>query len=94
MIGRSAPHAALTRARQCTADAPFPSCGHMLTKKGSWFKTIGHYRCEGCLEDIPLSYEAKVQLFDDHANLKSPPARTVRRRRKIGRRIKLPTSAS
>jgi hypothetical protein len=73
-----------------------PSCGHMLTKKGSWFRSIGHYRCEGCLEDIPLSYEAKVQLFDDHANPKSPPARIVRRRRrrrKIGRRIKLPASA-
>lgn len=48
---------------------PCPNCGHKLEKKGNWFKIKTSYRCEACHEDIPLRYEAKLKLFDDHAHL-------------------------
>jgi transposase-like protein len=48
---------------------PCPHCGHKLEKKGSWFQSIGHYRCEACRQETAMEYDAKVELFEAQAHL-------------------------
>jgi endogenous inhibitor of DNA gyrase (YacG/DUF329 family) len=44
---------------------PCPYCGHVLDKKGSWFQHISLYKCGGCQKQVQMTYEAKVELFDN-----------------------------
>jgi transposase-like protein len=44
-------------------------CGHPLIKKGAWFLTAAHFRCEGCKREVTVTYSDKVALFDKHAHL-------------------------
>jgi transposase-like protein len=46
-----------------------PHCGHELERKGSYFQTVGHYRCETCEGQVRIGYEDKVELFEKHAHL-------------------------
>ena len=46
---------------------PCPHCQHPLRKTGSWFQSVRRYRCEGCGELVPLTYEDKVKMFAEHA---------------------------
>jgi|HubBroStandDraft_6_1064221.scaffolds.fasta_scaffold1321194_2 transposase-like protein len=48
---------------------PCPHCGHTLEKKGSWFQTVGRYRCEACQQEVSIRYDDKVKLFEAHAHL-------------------------
>jgi transposase-like protein len=47
---------------------PCPHCGHKQEKKGSWFQTIGHYRCPSCGHSVQITYEDKVGLFEANAH--------------------------
>jgi predicted RNA-binding Zn-ribbon protein involved in translation (DUF1610 family) len=47
---------------------PCPHCGHKQEKKGSWFKTIGHYTCPSCGHSVQLGYDAKIRLFEANAH--------------------------
>jgi transposase-like protein len=49
--------------------SPCPHCRHRLEKKGGWFQSVSHYRCGACHQEVSVSYEDKVKLFDDHAHL-------------------------
>jgi hypothetical protein len=40
-----------------------PYCGHTTSKKGGWFKAKVSLQCQGCRNETPLSYDAKIQLF-------------------------------
>ena len=44
-------------------------CGHLLIKKGAWFMTVHHFRCEGCKREVAVTYSDKVALFNKHAHL-------------------------
>jgi transposase-like protein len=46
-----------------------PRCGHKLERKGSYFRTITHYRCGSCQHKVGVSYEDKLKLFDAHSHL-------------------------
>jgi len=48
---------------------PCPHCGHELQKRGSWFQTIAHYRCESCQRDVHIGYDGKLALFEKYARL-------------------------
>jgi hypothetical protein len=39
------------------------TCGFALTKKGSWFKSARHYKCEGCGMRGLVTYDDKIRLF-------------------------------
>jgi transposase-like protein len=47
-----------------------PFCTRALVKSGSWFQTIGRFKCNGCQLEVRLTYSDKVALFDKHAYLK------------------------
>jgi DNA-directed RNA polymerase subunit RPC12/RpoP len=47
-------------------------CGHLITKKGSWFKVIHRFKCERCKRETPMTYSDKVALFNKHAGLSQP----------------------
>ncbi len=40
-----------------------PMCNHPLVKKGSWFITAAHFRCDSCGKRVRITYPAKVELF-------------------------------
>ena len=40
-----------------------PHCNHPLVKKGSWFYSIRHYKCEACNQKVQVTYDDKVKLF-------------------------------
>jgi len=44
-----------------------PLCGHPSLHKGSWFKTISEYTCDGCHQLIAFGYDAKLALFAGNA---------------------------
>jgi hypothetical protein len=50
------------------------NCGQVLERAGSWFKSVGRYRCAGCATDCHLTYEDKLKLFADHEYLIPVPA--------------------
>ena len=54
-----------------------PHCGHRTEKTGDWFKIVGRYQCKSCLRPVSLTYEDKVQLFEDHGHLAVPYPRSV-----------------
>jgi transposase-like protein len=54
---------------------PCPHCGHVLEKKGSWFKVVGRYTCSGCRTQMQMGYKVKIKLFD--AAEKPDAARTL-----------------
>ena len=54
-----------------------PHCGHRTEKTGDWFKIVGRYQCKSCLRPVSLTYEDKVQLFEDHGHLAVPDPRSV-----------------
>jgi hypothetical protein len=39
------------------------TCGFALTKKGSWFNSASHYKCESCGVQGRVTYPDKVRLF-------------------------------
>jgi DNA-directed RNA polymerase subunit RPC12/RpoP len=44
-----------------------PRCGHRTTRQGSSFRSIRHYHCSVCGEQVRLTYEDKLKLFREHA---------------------------
>jgi hypothetical protein len=59
-------------------------CGRVLTRAGSWFKSVGRYRCAGCATDCHLTYEDKLKLFADHEYLIPVPAGQPSRHANMG----------
>ncbi|CDX39246.1 conserved hypothetical protein [Mesorhizobium sp. SOD10] len=43
-----------------------PRCGHPTIRKGSWFKSVATFKCEGCQTVMRLGYPAKLRLFEKH----------------------------
>jgi ribosomal protein L37AE/L43A len=43
-----------------------PACQKPIVKKGSWFKTIGNFRCSSCQSTLRIGYLDKVALFQRH----------------------------
>jgi len=43
-----------------------PACQNAIVKKGSWFKTIGTFRCDSCGTSLRIGYLDKVALFQKH----------------------------
>jgi transposase-like protein len=43
-------------------------CGHKQEKKGSWFKTIGHYTCPSCGHSLQMGYDENIRLFEANAH--------------------------
>jgi hypothetical protein len=58
-----------TRLRPIDLRLACKHCGHPLIKKGSWFMTVAHFKCEGCKREVPVTYSDKVALFKKHAHL-------------------------
>ena len=44
-----------------------PRCGHATTRQGSSFRSIRHYHCSACGEQVRLTYDDKLKLFREHA---------------------------
>lgn len=44
-------------------------CSQPLIKKGAWFMTVHHFKCEGCKREVAVTYSDKVALFAKHAHL-------------------------
>jgi transposase-like protein len=44
-----------------------PRCGHTTTRQGSSFRSIRHYHCSACGEQVRLTYKDKQKLFREHA---------------------------
>ena len=53
---------------------PCPHCGHKLEKKGSWFQAIARYQCEGCYRPLAMTRDARIELFEAHADPAKKPA--------------------
>ena len=45
---------------------PCPHCGHVLQRGGSWFHHIPRYKCEICYEEVQMTYDAKLALFEKY----------------------------
>ena len=45
---------------------PCPHCGHVLDKKGSWFHHVSLYQCGSCHKQVPMTYDAKVELLEQY----------------------------
>ena len=63
-----------------------PHCDHPLIKSGTWFQSVGCFKCEGCQREVQLTYDDKVALFDKHAQgkkIKSRPKLTASERAAI-----------
>jgi hypothetical protein len=43
-----------------------PACQKPIVKKGSWFKTIGNFRCGSCHVSLRIGYPDKLALFQKH----------------------------
>ena len=65
---RSAPLALTKGLLDVLLSHPCPHCGHKQEKKGSWFKTIGHYTCPSCGHSVQMSYDEKIRLFEANAH--------------------------
>lgn len=46
-----------------------PTCKFPIVKRGSWFRVVSKYRCEGCGRTIRIGYPEKQRLFQKHAHL-------------------------
>jgi len=46
-----------------------PACQFPLVKRGSWFRVVSKYRCEGCGRMIRIGYPEKLKLFEKHTHL-------------------------
>ena len=46
-----------------------PHCQHPLIRKGSWFTTVAHFKCDGCGTRVRITYPQKVALFAGHGHL-------------------------
>lgn len=44
-------------------------CDHAFVKKGSWFKVISTFKCEGCGVANRIGYADKLALFRKHSAL-------------------------
>jgi hypothetical protein len=51
-----------------------PRCGHVLSKRGSWFVFSRGFTCASCQGRIQMTYEAKLKLFEDYERNRSPSA--------------------
>jgi transposase-like protein len=52
---------------------PCPDCGQKHTNKGSWFRSIAHYRCLVCHHEVRMTYDAKLRLFADYKRANPKP---------------------
>lgn len=43
-----------------------PVCSYPTVRKGSWLKTIGSFRCDGCETQVRIGYEEKLTIFERH----------------------------
>jgi hypothetical protein len=48
---------------------PCPHCGYRLEKLGRWFGAIRLYECEGCGENLQMTYSEKVALFESRGGV-------------------------
>ncbi|TPI48165.1 hypothetical protein FJW05_08930 [Mesorhizobium sp. B2-9-1] len=42
-------------------------CDHAFKRKGSWFKVISTFKCEGCGAANRIGYADKLALFEKHS---------------------------
>jgi hypothetical protein len=49
-----------------TLDFACPHCATIRSKRGDWFRTIRGFDCLGCARHIPMTYDAKLKLFDGY----------------------------
>ena len=56
---------------------PCPHCGHKLEKTGNWFSSIARYKCAKCRQELRMTYEAKLALFEAYGTVtkKRPPVK-------------------
>ena len=52
---------------------PCPHCGHKLEKTGNWFSSIAHYKCAKCRQELRMTYEAKLALFEAYGTVTKIP---------------------
>ncbi|WP_095203364.1 hypothetical protein [Mesorhizobium carmichaelinearum] len=43
-----------------------PVCSYPTVRKGSWLKTIGSFKCDGCETKVRIGYEEKLTIFERH----------------------------
>jgi transcription elongation factor Elf1 len=55
-----------------------PYCGHPIVRKGSWFKSIAHFKCENCHRNVHFGYPDKLALFDHYSRLAGSPGTDTR----------------
>jgi transposase-like protein len=41
-----------------------PACAHPTVKMGSWVRTIGSFKCDGCKAKVRIGYEHKLAMFE------------------------------
>jgi hypothetical protein len=58
---------------------PCPHCGHKLEKPGNWFSSIAHYRCPMCRQELRMTYEAKLALFEVYGAVTKKPKSRIQR---------------
>jgi predicted RNA-binding Zn-ribbon protein involved in translation (DUF1610 family) len=53
------------------ADLTFncPRCARAVIKRGSWFRAVSKFKCEGCRGEARITYDDKLALFAKHAGL-------------------------
>ncbi len=49
-----------------------PICSHPIVKKGSWLRTIGSFKCDGCGAKVRIGYEEKLAIFERHLRDNQP----------------------
>jgi hypothetical protein len=50
-----------------------PSCGHVRSETGLWFRAIGFYKCNACSAQVKLTYDEKVRLLCGENRDKADP---------------------
>ena len=56
-----------------------PALGHKLEKPGNWFSSIAHYRCPMCRQELLMTYEAKLALFEVYGAVTKKPKSRIQR---------------
>ncbi|PBB21007.1 hypothetical protein CK219_05270 [Mesorhizobium sp. WSM4313] len=43
-----------------------PYCTRITIRKGQWIKSAHSFTCEGCDNEVRLTYSFKLKIFEDH----------------------------
>lgn len=43
-----------------------PVCSHPIVRFGSWLRTIGRFKCDGCNAMVRIGYEQKLSIFSSY----------------------------